>query len=90
MSTKSKTVYAVYRKGTYRHECCGIYSDSERAIRAAQFFAKSDTDSHHSYQVVPNILNNVPGIRPTDPMLYASPEIVEADPIYTCQLKDFT
>lgn len=77
-----KTVYAVFQEGVYRHTCCGIYSDRERAINAAKFFVMADKDSYHHYDVIPFILNNVPGLSPSL-ISYMSPQISEESPIYS-------
>ena len=45
------SVYAVFREGVYRHECLGIFTNTERAIERARECAAGDGDDYHVYQV---------------------------------------
>jgi len=82
------TVYAVFRQGQYRHECGGIFTDPDRAVKCAEALAEADVDNHHSYDVVPFNLDEsleVGGVR-----LYmrgGSPKISEREPIFSASKK---
>jgi len=54
---KTKKVYAVFREGVYRHECGGIFSTEELALKAANELLASEPDDYHEYVVVPFVLD---------------------------------
>jgi hypothetical protein len=50
-------LFAVFKVGTYRHECGGIFSSLELATEAAKALAAGERDEHHSYEIIPFELN---------------------------------
>ena len=50
-------VYAVFKHAVYRHQCGGIFTDIDLAMKAAISLRDGERDSHHSYEVVPFILD---------------------------------
>jgi len=50
-------VYAVFKYCNYRHQCGGIFTDLDLAMQAAISLRDGERDSHHSYEVVPFILD---------------------------------
>lgn len=81
------TLYAVFRKGVYRHECGGIFDHPGKAVTAAFELAQEDNDDYHAYEVVPFELNQR---TPYDdyPADYHSRNIEEAKSIYSVRKGD--
>ena len=50
-------VYAVFKYCNYRHQCGGIFTSLDSAIQAAMSLRDGERDDHHSYEVVPFILD---------------------------------
>lgn len=50
-------VYAVFQSAVYRHSCGGIFSTLDASQRCADACAEGDGDDHHSYEVVPFVLD---------------------------------
>lgn len=46
-------VYAVFKEGSYRHECGGIFTSLDAAKAAALKLITSEPDDHHEYEVIP-------------------------------------
>lgn len=46
------TVFAVFKKGVYRHECGGIFTTFELAQDAAISLLRGERDDYHIYDVV--------------------------------------
>ncbi len=52
-------LYLVFKEGTYRHECLGVFDSRMVAMQTAMSAAITDEDDYHSYSVVPFELNTV-------------------------------
>ena len=50
-------VYAVFKYAIYRHQCGGIFTSLDLATQAAISLRDGEIDSHHSYEVVPFVLD---------------------------------
>lgn len=75
----TKTVFIIHRVGVYRHACGGVFSNAAKARVAADYLADEDVDDHHTYEVVPHVLDQGPVL---DREGGYSPRVVEADPVY--------
>lgn len=75
-------VFAVFREGVYRHECCGIFTDKDKAIACADAAADADGDSWHEYRVYPFTLNVPTPMGKYFSGVY-SPSVDEADAVYS-------
>lgn len=82
-------LFAVFREGVYRHQCGGIFSTKDDAIACAKHLAASDSDAYHTYEVLPFVLDQrlpiEPASKPPGYWHSGSPDILEADAIYTCR-----
>ena len=56
---ESMNLFAVFKEGVYRHQCGGIFDDSEKAKEAAEKLRDGERDVYHEYVVVPFILNEI-------------------------------
>ena len=82
-------VWAVFREGSYRHECGGIFTVQARAIDCAKALAEADADNHHEYTVVPFKIDAPSEISRSARYRGPSPLIVEADPVFICRRAKF-
>ncbi len=82
------TVFAVYRQGVGRHESAGIFTRKERAIEVATALAAGDVDNWHRYDVVPYVLDEAAQVTPSAAGARWSPDIAEADPVFSIKRKD--
>lgn len=46
------TVFAVFKKGVYRHECGGIFTTFELAKGAAITLLRGECDDYHNYEII--------------------------------------
>ena len=76
------TVFAVFKQGVYRHECGGIFSTLDEAIKCARALAENDRDEYHSYEVLPFEVDSHVEVTPPEG-IWDSPEIAEPAWIFT-------
>lgn len=60
------TVFAVFKKGVYRHECGGIFSTIELATEAAHKLITGERDDYHTYEILEFELDVVLSQSPID------------------------
>ena len=74
-------IYAVFKKGVYRHECGGLFSSPEKAIEAAKTLAHAEPDDYHCFEIVPFELDiQTPRDVNDQSGYYATPEGEIAEP----------
>ncbi len=52
-------VFAVFRRGVYRHECGGVFTSYEAAYKAATDYLQGEPDDYHHYEILVIPLNGV-------------------------------
>jgi hypothetical protein len=78
-------VWAVFREGSYRHECGGIFTVQARAIECAKALAEADADDHHEYEVIPFVIDTPGELSRSARYRGPSPLIVESEPVFICR-----
>lgn len=71
-------VYAVFKRGIYRHECAGVFISAEEAMAWARELALVEDDGYHNLEVVSFELNKRADVAP-------GLDIHEAPPIYVAK-----
>lgn len=85
-------LFVIFRRGVYRQQCGGVFSELEMAVAAARFFISVEPDDYHVFEIYQFHLNvqahHVPGTYQYKAAgrLYESPPIKilrrEKDTIY--------
>lgn len=73
-------LYALFREGSYRHECGGIFTDKYLAKEAIDILISSEPDKHHTWVCVPFEKNKITEIIPGNG-LWFNYYVKEPDPI---------